>query len=69
MSLVASPRATSRDGKKVNARQFKNATGLFLLRIEKGSPIRLTGSRTAIQSGYNFLLSPLAPGTHTSACT
>ena len=53
------------DGKKINARQFKNTTGLFLLRLEKGSPIGLTGSRTAIQSGYNFLLKPLAPGMHT----
>ena len=43
----------------------KNTTGLFLLRLEKGSPIGLTGSRTAIQSGYNFLLKPLAPGMHT----
>jgi hypothetical protein len=55
----------SLDGKKLNARQFKNTTDLFLLRLEKGSPIGLTGSRTAIQAGYNFLLRPLAPGTHT----
>jgi hypothetical protein len=28
----------SLDGQKINARQFKNTTGLFLLRLEKGSP-------------------------------
>jgi hypothetical protein len=55
----------SLDGKKINARQFKNTTGLFLLRLEKGSPIGLTGSRAAAQAGYNFLLRPLSAGPHT----
>lgn len=54
----------SLDGKKINARKFKNTTGLFLLRPKKGSPIGLTGSRAAVQSGYNFVLRPLSAGTH-----
>jgi hypothetical protein len=57
----------SLDGKKIDARQFKDTTGFFLVRPQKGSPIGLTGSRTAVQSGYNFLLRPLASGTHTIA--
>jgi hypothetical protein len=55
------------DGKRIDARRFKNTTGFFLLRAKKGSPIGLTGSRTAIQSGYNFVLRPPSPGTHTVA--
>jgi hypothetical protein len=57
----------SLDGKKIDARMFKNTTGLFLLRPDRGSPIGITGSRAAVQSGYNFVLRPLVPGTHTIA--
>jgi hypothetical protein len=57
----------SLDGKTINARQFKSTTGLFLLHLKKGSPTGLTSSRAAVQSGYNFLLRPLSPGTHTIA--
>jgi hypothetical protein len=55
------------DGKKVDARQFKNTTGFFLLRAKKGSPLGGTRSVAAIQSGYNFVLRPLSPGSHTVA--
>jgi hypothetical protein len=55
------------DGKKIDARQFKNITGFFLLRPKPGSPLGVTGSRAAIQAGYNFVLRPLTPGGHTVA--
>ena len=56
---------TTLDGKNLNARSFRSQTPFFRLTPKKGSPLGVTGGRAAIEAGYNLLLRPLAPGTHT----
>jgi hypothetical protein len=53
------------DGQPLHARTFGVKTPFFRMNPKKGSPIGKVGPRAAIYAGYNLLLRPLAPGTHT----
>ncbi|MDQ1556668.1 MAG: hypothetical protein QOI02_1670 [Actinomycetota bacterium] len=56
---------TTLDGKDLRARSFRSQTPFFRLNPKKGGPLGVTGGRAAMEAGYNLLLRPLAPGTHT----
>src|SRR5581483_3633612 len=56
------------DGKAIDARQFRQTTPFFSVDLSSGNLMQVpAGAHRAIQSGYNFILKPLAAGRHTVA--